>query len=148
MWWTMVLIKRYRFFLATATILLVISLVNQEIGSRAVGVVGYTFREMAMIIPPVFILLGLLDVWIPRETMMRFMGEGSGVKGMLIAILLGSAATGPLYAAFPVASVFMKKGVKFSNVLIFIGAWTRSKFTQYQTTPKLWINSQYLRNLQ
>jgi uncharacterized membrane protein YraQ (UPF0718 family) len=40
---------------------------------------------------------------------------------------LGSAAAGPLYGAFPVAGVFMKKGVKFSNILIFIGAWSTTK---------------------
>jgi len=29
--------------------------------------------------------------------------------------------------AFPVAAVFMKKGVKFSNILIFIGAWSTTR---------------------
>ena len=65
--------------------------------------------------------------WVPRETMIKYMGEGSGVKGIVLSILLGSAAAGPLYGAFPVAAVFMKKGVKFSNVLIFIGAWSTTK---------------------
>ena len=44
-----------------------------------------------------------------------------------MSILIGSAAAGPLYGAFPVAAVFMKKGVKFSNILIFIGAWSTTK---------------------
>ena len=34
---------------------------------------------------------------------------------------------GPLYGAFPVAAVFMKKGAKFSNILIFLGAWSTTK---------------------
>ena len=46
--------------------------------------------------------------------------------GVLLAVL-GSAAAGPLYGAFPVAAVFMKKGVKFSNIMIFIGAWSTTK---------------------
>ena len=54
-------------------------------------------------------------------------GEGSGLKGILLAIFIGSAAAGPLYGAFPVAAVFMKKGVKFSNLMIFIGAWSTTK---------------------
>ncbi len=58
---------------------------------------------------------------------MRFMGDRSGLKGIVLAIILGSAAAGPLYGAFPIAAVFMKKGVKFSNVLIFIGAWATTK---------------------
>ena len=59
--------------------------------------------------------------------MVKYMGEGSGLKGILLALLIGSAAAGPLYGAFPVAAVFMKKGVKFSNILIFIGAWSTTK---------------------
>lgn len=127
----MVLVKRYRFFLVTLALLIGISFVQQEIGKRAMDVIGFSFREMILIIPPVFIMLGLLDVWIPRETMVRFMGDGSGLKGILIAILLGSAAAGPLYAAFPVASVFMKKGAKFTNVLIFLGAWSTTKIPMF-----------------
>jgi uncharacterized membrane protein YraQ (UPF0718 family) len=45
----------------------------------------------------------------------------------LIAFLLGSAAAGPLYAAFPFAAVMLKKGTSFMNVLIFIGAWSTTK---------------------
>jgi uncharacterized membrane protein YraQ (UPF0718 family) len=59
------------------------------------------------------------------------MGEGSGLKGVLLALLIGSAAAGPLYGAFPVAAVFMKKGVRFKNVLIFIGAWSTTKIPMF-----------------
>lgn len=54
-------------------------------------------------------------------------GEESGLKGTLMAIFIGSAAAGPLYGAFPIAAVVMKKGVKFSNISIFIGAWSTTK---------------------
>lgn len=61
------------------------------------------------------------------KTMTKFMGEGSGLKGILLAMFIGSAAAGPLYA-FPVAAVFMKKGVSLKNILIFIGAGLQQKF--------------------
>ncbi len=51
--------------------------------------------------------------------------------GVIISILIGSAAAGPLYGAFPVAAVFMKKGVKLSNILIFIGAWSTTKIPMF-----------------
>ena len=81
----------------------------------------FALKEMLLVLPPIFVLLGLLDVWVPRETMIKFMGEKSGIIGVLLSIILGSAAAGPLYAAFPIAAVFMRKGVKFSNILIFMG---------------------------
>lgn len=82
---------------------------------------------MLFILPPVFILLGLLDVWVPRDTMVKFMGQGSGLKGFLLAFFLGSAAAGPLYVVFPIAAAFMKKDVSFFNIMILIGAWSTTK---------------------
>ncbi len=82
---------------------------------------------MMLVIPPIFVLLGLLDVWVPKETMVKLMGKGSGLKGMGLAFFLGSAAAGPLYGAFPVAITLLKKGSSFTNVLILMGAWSTTK---------------------
>ena len=106
-------------------------IINKEVGLKALSITGTSLKEMLLFIPPVFILLGLLDVWVPRETMVRYMGEDSGLKGIILSFILGSAAAGPLYGAFPIAAVFMKKGVKFTNVLIFIGAWSTTKIPMF-----------------
>lgn len=111
--------------------MILVTLFNRQLGLKAIGISGYSIKEMIMIIPPIFVLLGLLDVWVPRETMMKYMGEGSGFKGILLAFFIGSAAAGPLYGAFPIAAVFMKKGVKFSNIMIFIGAWSTTKVPMF-----------------
>lgn len=123
--------KRYRFLLLGLSILLVLLFLNQELGLKAIDITKYSLMEMLMVIPPIFILLGLLDVWVPRETMMKYMGEGSGLIGIILSFIIGSAAAGPLYGAFPIAAVFMKKGVKFSNILIFIGAWSTTKIPMF-----------------
>ncbi|MEA4816166.1 MAG: permease [Lachnospiraceae bacterium] len=125
------ILKKYRMFIITVSALGVLTLVNFPLGSKALVISAFQFRQMLFIIPPIFILLGLMDVWVPKETMVKYMGEGSGIKGMLLAFLIGSAAAGPLYGAFPVASVFMKKGVKFSNIMIFIGAWSTTKVPMF-----------------
>ena len=59
--------------------------------------------------------------------MIKYMGDNSGIIGVLLAFFLGSAAAGPLYAAFPVAGVLLKKGSKLSNVFIMLGAWSTTK---------------------
>ncbi|HAS92623.1 MAG TPA: permease [Clostridiales bacterium] len=120
-------IKRYRFFIILLVINTIILIVKPDIGLKSLQLTKSNALEMLSILPPVFILLGLLDVWVKRETMIKFMGEKSGIIGVLLAFLLGSAAAGPLYAAFPVAAVLLKKGSKFSNVLIMIGAWSTTK---------------------
>jgi uncharacterized membrane protein YraQ (UPF0718 family) len=127
----MSLVKRYRFLLLMVIVMGIMMAVNRELGLKAVSITGFSFKEMALVLPPIFILLGLLDVWVPREIMMRYMGEGSKLKGIILAFIIGSAAAGPLYGAFPIAAMFMKKGVKFSNVLIFIGAWSTTKIPMF-----------------
>ncbi len=118
---------RYRFFLVTLSVMIFLVVFLADIGQRAADVTVYSMREMLFIIPPIFILLGILDVWVPRDVVMRHMGPGSGAKGIGLAMFLGSAAAGPLYGAFPVAAVFLKKGVKLSNIYIFLGAWSTTK---------------------
>jgi uncharacterized membrane protein YraQ (UPF0718 family) len=125
------ILKRYRVLLITAAAVAVLTIINNRLGLKALSITAYSVKEMLLVIPPVFILLGLLDVWVPRETMIKYMGEGSGIKGIILAFIIGSAAAGPLYGAFPVAAVFMKKGVKFSNVLIFLGAWSTTKIPMF-----------------
>ena len=121
------LIRRYRFALVLVFINLLMLLILPEIGFSALYHTRINTLEMLYVIPPIFIILGLLDVWVPRQTMMKLMGENSGFLGKIIAFLMGSLAAGPLYVAFPIAGLLLKKGSKFSNVLIFIGAWSTTK---------------------
>lgn len=121
------ILKRYKVFVALLIINIAIIFIYPDIGNKSVQISLKNTIEMLSVIPPIFILLGLLDVWVKRETMIKYMGENSGLIGILIAFFLGSAAAGPLYAAFPVAGVLLKKGSKLSNVFIMIGAWSTTK---------------------
>lgn len=120
-------IKRYKFFITLIIINGVIAFLFPDLGKKSVEITWKNTFEMLSVIPPIFILLGLLDVWVKRETMVKYMGVGSGFVGIALAFFLGSAAAGPLYAAFPVAGVLLKKGSSLSNVLIMLGAWSTTK---------------------
>jgi len=122
-----IILKRYRFFLVLFAVNLALLYLVPETGRHSFEITGENLLEMLSVLPPIFILLGLMDVWVQRETMIKYMGHGSGLKGGLFAFLLGAAAAGPLYAAFPVAAVLLKKSAKLSNVFIFIGAWSTTK---------------------
>ncbi|WP_017413765.1 permease [Clostridium tunisiense] len=119
--------KRYKTFIILFIVNLILLFAYPTIGKEAFRITGKNMIEMLSVIPPIFVLLGLLDVWVKKETMMKYMGPKSGIKGILLGFLLGSAAAGPLYAAFPVAGILLKKGSKLSNVLVFIGAWSTTK---------------------
>ena len=121
------MMKRYRVFLILVLVQLIMMFLLPEIGMSSLNNIGKNIREMLGVIPPVFILLGLLDVWVDRQTMIRTTGKGSGIRGSLISFFLGSAAAGPLYAAFPIAAMMLKKGSSLFNVFLFIGAWSTAK---------------------
>jgi uncharacterized membrane protein YraQ (UPF0718 family) len=119
--------KRYWGLIVAALAFGVFLIMLPAYRGKAIDSIFFQTKTMLLVIPPIFILLGLLDVWVPREKMIKYMGPGSGAKGPAIAFLLGSLAAGPLYGAFPFAAVLMKKGASFMNILIFIGAWSTTK---------------------
>ncbi|MDD2297612.1 MAG: permease [Sphaerochaetaceae bacterium] len=87
-------------------------------------------KEMLLIMPPVFILMGLLEVWIPKDKIQQWLGSRSGVKGALISILLGTLPTGPVYVAFPLAGYLLGQGASVSNIILFLGSWAALKIPQ------------------
>ncbi|HBG20095.1 MAG TPA: permease [Desulfobulbaceae bacterium] len=120
-------LRRYAAVLVTAVIFILFLLLLPLYRTKAVEILSFQTETLLLVIPPIFVLLGLLDIWVPREQMIRFMGPDSGTRGGILAFLLGSFAAGPLYGAFPVAAVLMKKGAGLTNILIFIGAWSTTK---------------------
>jgi len=85
------------------------------------------FKEMIVFLPMMFILIGLFDVWIPREKIEKHIGEDSGWKGTGLVILLASLQAGPLYGAFPFAYLLWKKGCSIRNIFIYLGAFSTIK---------------------
>ena len=102
-------------------------LVDPESGREAVSLSLKNLLKILSIIPPIFLLLGLMDVWVPKETIMKSMGKDAGIKGGIFAFVLGSFSSEPLNASFPAAMVILKKGVSLANIFIFLGAWSTTK---------------------
>ncbi|MGB9887339.1 MAG: permease [Moorellales bacterium] len=134
-------LRPYRYLLAALAFDLVVLAFYPSTGLTLFQKTGNIFLEMLSVLPPIFVLLGLLEVWVPRETVIRFLGEKSGILGVTLSFLLGAAAAGPLYAAFPVAATLVRKGAKFTNVLILLYAWSAVKlpmllFETYALGPR------------
>lgn len=96
------------------------------------------FIEMVSFIPFLFIIIGLFDVWFPKEVLEKYIGRESGVKGIFLVILLAMFQAGPLYGAFPVAYILYKKGASIRNIFIYLGAFSSMKL------PMLGIEMGYL----
>jgi len=88
------------------------------------------FIEMMVILPAVMVIMGLFAVFIPSETVVKHLGKTSGIKGIALALLIGTLPTGPLYIAFPMAATLLKKGARVSNIIVFLSAWACIKLPQ------------------
>ncbi len=97
-----------------------------------------SFIEMITFVPFLFIIVGLFDVWVPKEKIQKHIGEESGIKGIGIMVLLAMLQAGPLYGAFPVAYLLYKKGASIKNIFIYLGAFSSMKI------PMLGIEIGYL----
>jgi len=116
------LLKKYWFLSAVIVVNFIMLFLHPQIEIDALRFTGKNFLNFLFMLTPIFICIGLMDVWIERDTMIKIMGEKSGFKGVFIALLLGVITAVPLYALLPVAGVLLKKGSRISNVLIFLCA--------------------------
>jgi len=117
----------YKWSILLLLIVIILYIFNQKMGMDAFNLSISNLSEMLLLVPPIFIVMGLLDVWVPKEILIKYMGHGSGATGLLIALLLGTAAAGPLYVAFPLGVLLLKKGARLSNVIFFLGVWSSTK---------------------
>ena len=120
-------LQRWGFLVFSVLLCLLCWGMNAQKTAHGLSLAGGGIVEMLGFLPPIFVLLGLFDVWVDRETVMRLMGRESGFKGAFLAFLLGTLAAGPLYMAFPVAGVLLKKRAGLFQIFIFTGTWAIAK---------------------
>lgn len=101
--------------------------VQWDFGVRAAQGFTHSLVEMITFLPAIFILIGLVDAWVPKEVIARHTGKGSGWKSSLWMILLAMLQVGPLFGAFPVAHLMWKKGTSVRNIFIYLGAFSTLK---------------------
>ncbi len=78
--------------------------------------------EMLKILPCAFVLIGLFEVWVKKETVEKHLGAESGLRGYLWSVLLAGTTVGGLYVAFPVAYSLHRKGARLSVIFSYIAA--------------------------
>ena len=71
-----------------------------------------------------FCFAGFFNVLLPREVLVKWMGEQSGTKGILLGWLIGLVMPGGPYVVFPIAASLIKQGVAVGPLLAFITAKT------------------------
>lgn len=116
-------IKGNKLLSVVILIYIVLFIVMPNKGQEAVKNSMYYVIEMLEIMPVIFILTSLLEAWVPRKVIYNSFGEDSGIKGSVLSFIIGSFSAGPIYAAFPVCKMLLKKGASVYNIIIILSAW-------------------------
>jgi len=116
-------IKENLFLVAVALAYIIMFIAKPTMGIESVKSSGYYIKEMLMIMPVIFVLTALLDMWVPKEKIMRYLGKDAKAKGVFLSFVVGSISAGPVYAAFPMCVMLHKKGASIRNVVIILSSW-------------------------
>jgi uncharacterized membrane protein YraQ (UPF0718 family) len=116
-------IKENLFLVIVALAYMILFIINPTMGTNTVKNSGYYIKEMIMIMPVIFVLTALLDMWVPKEKIMRYLGKDAKAKGVFLSFVVGSISAGPIYAAFPMCIMLHKKGASIRNIIIILSSW-------------------------
>ncbi len=116
-------VKENLFLVVVALAYMVMFITSPAMGIESVKSSGYYIKEMLMIMPVIFILTALLDIWIPKEKITQYLGKDSKAEGIFLSLVVGSISAGPVYAAFPMCVMLHKKGASIRNIVIILSSW-------------------------
>lgn len=97
--------------------------IKPQMGFQAIKNSSYYIKEMLLIMPVIFILTALLDTWVPKQAIIKHLGEESNFRGIILSFVLGAISAGPIYAAFPICVMLHKKGAAIKNIVIILSSW-------------------------
>jgi len=71
-----------------------------------------------------FIIAGMVQVLIPKELISRWVGEESGLKGILIGTVAGGLTPGGPYVSLPLVAGLLKAGAGIGTMVAYLTAWS------------------------
>ena len=71
-----------------------------------------------------FVIAGLIQAIVPEEVIVRWMGKGSGLRGISIAMVIGSLTPGGPMTHFPIIAALFKMGVGIGPLVSYLTAWS------------------------
>jgi len=97
---------------------------SPEAASKGLNATMSLILEITPRMIAAFILAGLFQAIVPQEVIVRWMGHGSGMKGILIGMSLGGITPGGPMTHFPVIASLFKMGVGIGPLVAYLTAWS------------------------
>lgn len=71
-----------------------------------------------------FGIAGLLQVLVPAEAVVRWLGEEAGWRGILVGWVAGALAPGGPFVSFPILAALAKAGAGLPALITFLTSWS------------------------
>ena len=91
---------------------------------KGLNATGSLILEITPRMIAAFTLAGLFQAIVPEELIVRWMGHGSGLRGILIGMSLGGITPGGPMTHFPVIASLFKMGVGIGPLVAYLSAWS------------------------
>ena len=99
----------------------IIFAIMPEKASIALKSSGNIFLNMLIPLSLVFILMLLLNLFLKPAQIVKLLGRGAGIKGVILSAAAGIISAGPIYAWYPLLKELREKGAANSFLSIFLG---------------------------
>lgn len=77
-----------------------------------------------------FIIAGMMKVLIPTETIAKWIGPESGMRGVLIGTIAGGFTPGGPFTSMPIAAGFLTAGANVGTMVAFLSGWSLLAFSR------------------
>jgi uncharacterized membrane protein YraQ (UPF0718 family) len=71
-----------------------------------------------------FVIAGMVQVLVPREFIIKWLGPESGLKGIAMGALAGGLTPGGPVINFPIVASIYKAGAGIGTVVAYVTAWS------------------------
>ncbi|MBN1825594.1 MAG: permease [Candidatus Eisenbacteria bacterium] len=71
-----------------------------------------------------FLVAGMVQVLLPQESISRWVGADSGLRGLLLGTVAGGFAPGGPYVSLPIAAGLLRVGAGTGTMVAFLTGWS------------------------
>lgn len=111
------------FLYILATVCLLLSFIkSREKTKKALLKAWKSFENILPQFLSIIIAIGIMLTAVDTQTIMKLMGESSGMLGVIIASLIGAITLIPGFVAFPLAAALFESGAGVMQIAAFVSA--------------------------
>ena len=71
-----------------------------------------------------FLAAGMVEVLLPEQLISKWIGSGSGIRGIFVGTIAGAFVHGGPYVSLPLAAGLLRSGAGVGTVVAFITGWS------------------------